>query len=525
MKQPPSIRLSLVRLAPLLCALVGLQLAACAGGTVVCASEECAAAASSDAGLRVLDGGPASSDAGPGDAGSPAGAGSGAQDAGSVAGAADAGFDAGAADAGFDAGAADGGFDASGADAGAGAADAGFDAGPSDAGAALDAGSGGEDAGSDGGLAAGADAGSTGQWVMGYYAGYSINAYPISSIDWSALTHIAFAALTVNSNGTLNTSFDDSNGTGTTDAMMLAAAAHAHGVRALLMLGGAGNGPYIAAAVSTPALLSSFVSLLLAEMDLLGYDGIDIDWEDSIDLDNLVSLAQALRAARPGMLLTYPGAMINPNYQTVDSHFVTLAVSLDRFNLQSYYPDTAYAGSGWYSWFVSPLSGESANTPIAIDDSLQRYVAAGIPKAKMGMGMAFYAICYTGGITAPRQATNGTSQVIVGGDNSYPLSKFFAAGGTYDKSTAGERLRDATAQVPYLSLSPAVSDPGCGASTQYISYDDETSIIARGTFSKSHGYGGIIVWTIQEGWLPADASGGRAQNSLMQALRTGFLVP
>jgi hypothetical protein len=47
----------------------------------------------------------------------------------------------------------------------------------------------------------------------------------------------------------------------------------------------------------------------------------------------------------------------------------------------------------------------------------------------------------------------------------------------------------------------------------------------KGQFSKANGYGGIIVWTIQQGWLPAGASGGRAPNALMQALKQGFLDP
>jgi chitinase len=162
-------------------------------------------------------------------------------------------------------------------------------------------------------------------------------------------------------------------------------------------------------------------------------------------------------------------------------------------------------------------------TPVAIDDTLQRYAAAGVPKAKLGMGMAFYAICYTGGITGPRQPTNGTTQTIVGGDNNYPLSAFFAAGSTFAASTAAEQKVDAIAQVPYLTLPSAVNDKGCGAPSQYITYDDETSIIAKGTFSKAQGYGGIIVWTIQEGWLPKGAAGGRAQNALMAALKTGFI--
>jgi hypothetical protein len=41
------------------------------------------------------------------------------------------------------------------------------------------------------------------------------------------------------------------------------------------------------------------------------------------------------------------------------------------------------------------------------------------------MGIACYAICYTGGITGPRQRTNGTSQQIVSGDNDYPGTVVF----------------------------------------------------------------------------------------------------
>src|SRR6266700_5332036 len=136
----------------------------------------------------------------------------------------------------------------------------------------------------------------------------------------------------------------------------------------------------------------------------------------------------------------------------------TLAASLDRFNVQTYYPSTAFAGQGWSSWFSSPLSGVAGSTPVAIDDTLQRYAAAGIPKGKLGMGIAFYAICYTGGITAPRQSTNGTSQQIVGGDNDYPLSAFFAAAGTFDGSAASARQRDLVAAEPYLTFGAPIND-------------------------------------------------------------------
>jgi chitinase len=225
------------------------------------------------------------------------------------------------------------------------------------------------------------------------------------------------------------------------------------------------------------------------------------------------------------MLLTYPAGAINGNFQTVDPRMVTLAASLDRFNVQTYYPSTAFAGQGWSSWFGSPLSGASGSTPVAIDDTLQRYATAGIPKGKLGMGIAFYAICYTGGITGPRQPTNGTTQQITGGDNDYPLSLFFAAGGTFDSSVAANRQRDTTAAEPYLTFATAVNDAHCGSTTQYIPYEDETSIAAKGAFSKANGYGGLIIWTLEEGWLPAGASGGRARNALMQALKSAFIDP
>ncbi len=418
---------------------------------------------------------------------------------------------------------------------GGGAVDAGTDSGsPADAGGAGGKDAGPKDAGgSDSGLHdAGAkdaapdsavppsDAGANGQWVMGYYVGYSINSYPIAQIDWSGLTHIIFAPMTVNSDLSLNLSFDDENGTGQADAQALAAAAHAHGVKALLMLGGQGDTNVGTAA--TAANRAAFVTKLVSAVTTLGYDGIDLDWEENLNLVDLTSLAQALRAARPSMVITYPSGAINGNYQTVDPQLVTLAKSLDRFNVQTYYPSTATTGSGWDSWFNSPLSGVTGSTPIAIDDTLQRFATAGIPKAKLGMGMSFYAICYTGGITGPRQATTSSTQIL-GGDNSYPLSAFFASGSTFDKSSTAERKRDSAAQVPFLSLTTATNDTNCGAATQYLSYDDETSIIAKGTFSKGNGYGGIMIWTLQEGWLPANASGGRAPNALMEALKTGFL--
>ena len=335
---------------------------------------------------------------------------------------------------------------------------------------------------------AGSGSGSSGQWVLGYYVGYDEHSLPIASIDWSAFTHIAFAPMVVNADHSLDFSFDDQDGMGMAHAIELANAAHAHGVKALLMLGGAGAGPNIAAAASA-SQRAAFVQELTTALSTLGYDGIDLDWEDSVNLDDLVALAAELRTAKPGIVLSYPAGAINGNFQTVDPRFAQLATSLDRFMVQTYYPSTAVAGQGWSSWFVAPLSGVTGSTPIAADDTLMRYEQAGVPHAKLGLGIGAYAICYTGGISGPRQSTdNGVA--IVGGDNAYPLRVLTVPDGT--------RQYDAITQQPYLTFATATADPHCGQAVRYIAYEDEASIAAKGAWSKQHGYGGVIVWTIEE---------------------------
>jgi chitinase len=351
--------------------------------------------------------------------------------------------------------------------------------------------------------------GASARWVMGYYVGYQSSVQPPSEIDWTGMSHLAMGVVLANANGTLDLTFyQGSTAAGKALAKDVSARAHAAGKKPILMLGGAGNGSAILSAMQNQR--STFVANLVTSMTELGYDGIDLDWEDSVDLTLFIELAKALRTAAPSAILTVPGYPINSNYETVDANIPGLIKYLDQYNLMSYYPATAYAGSGWQSWHNAPLDGAKSTTPVTISDSLKRYADAGVPKEKLGMGVAFYAICYTGGITAPNQNTDNAS--IRGGDNDYPLSKLFESG----VITNSTRKWDAVAQVPYLSLNTPDSN-GC----RYVSYDDEESLIAKGEFAKKNGYGGVIVWTISQGYMSNRASGLR--NPLMTALKHGFL--
>jgi chitinase len=380
--------------------------------------------------------------------------------------------------------------------------------------------------------------------VLGYHPGYQFDQYPIAEIDWSALTHIIFGSIGVNADYSLDLAFyRGSQAAGKTSATDLADAAHANGRTAVLMLGGAGVSN-IKQAIA--ADVSAFADSLIAVMTSLHYDGLDLDIEDGTPLASVVSLAKTLRQKKADIILTYPGGAIE--YGTsVDPQSIELAKYVDRYAIQSYYggsdglfTGTDYTGTTYFkSWFGSALSGASALTPFAIDYALSALATAGIPKEKLAMGMAAYAYCYDVPATTPPGGSDVSGPLmdayapssycwdcgIGGGDNQFPLSAFFSATGRLSATSAVEQKRDAVAKEPCLGLSTAVNESHCGGSTRYIVYEDETSILDKGTFSKQKGYGGIVVWTLAQAYLPANATGGRARNALTQALKHGFLDP
>jgi chitinase len=71
--------------------------------------------------------------------------------------------------------------------------------------------------------------------------------------------------------------------------------------------------------------------------------------------------------------------------------------------------------------------------------------------------------------------------------------------------------------VPYLTLS--------GSNAQkctYVSYEDATSLAAKAARVKSQGLGGIIIWTVSEGYVASGANAA-AQNPLLETLKTLLL--
>lgn len=344
-------------------------------------------------------------------------------------------------------------------------------------------------------------------WVAGYHVGYQSDLYPTAAIDYAAMTHIIIGPVVPNTDGTLDISFDIDPTNGPIWAAGVAQGAHLANRKVILMIGGAGAiaGWRGAAAGQN---LNTFVNNLLATMDNIGGDGLDLDWEplDSGDHVEFAALAQALRTARPNMLLTMPVAWINANFATPDPYFATIAPLFDRFNIMSY--DMEWPADGWQSWFTSALHGESGTTPSSIDSSVDVYLASGIPRSKLGIGIGFYGVCWHG-VTGPRQ-TIGSGAGITGSDNTFSFHNIVT-----QYYSAANYHYDAATEMPWLGSATAFGPDNCN----FISYENAQSISAKGAYANRNGLGGTIIWTIGQGYIPEQSS---APNALLDAVGAAF---
>lgn len=348
----------------------------------------------------------------------------------------------------------------------------------------------------------------SGKWVMGYYVGYERALYPAAEIDFTAITHLAIGRITPRADGSLNETFDIDATSGPAMAKDLVTRAHAAGRKAILMLGGAGeHAGWVGAA--SPARRATFVKNLLAARDAYKADGFDLDWEpiEAGDQANLVALAKDLRAAWPTAILTAPAGWVTMNAPAVDPTWPELAKVVDQINLMSY--GMAGPWGGWQSWHSSALIGESASMPSSVDVSVKNYLKAGVPAAKLGVGIGFYGSCWRG-VNAVRMPITGASLVADDGKMSFAniMTSYYQAAAYH---------YDAAAKAPWLGFSTQTGPEKCNL----VTYEDATSLADKGKYVRDNGLGGAIIWTINQGHLASAPVGSR--DPLLAAVKKAFL--
>lgn len=389
----------------------------------------------------------------------------------------------------------------------------------------------------------------SGQWVTGYYGGYFWNNSDYQApqhVDMRAMTHFVFARIGPGGGkfggqpgevllGASDAQTSKKIGPGApyrTVEQYLVDRAHHVGTKAIIMLGGEGDNAGFSASTE-PGVRATFVKNLVDFMVSRDYDGIDVDWEgiNSSDTESQARLEQLiadLRAeanARPRyqdrpVIITFPAGTLNPNYQAASAHEVRVAGLVDQFNIMSY--GMAWFGEGWDTTTFAPLTGRTGSRPTDIASSIKLYVDAGIPRSKIGMGIGFYGLAYKPPFTHPGQPTAGYDF------NSFSVNDVtwnYAQLAKHGYLSNGIYGFEASSQMGYRTYpgggyTPTTRNTGA---TGYVSYEDETSIAAKGAWSQStregEGAGGTIIWLVNYGTTNG------VNNPLLFAVKKAFLDP
>ncbi len=340
-------------------------------------------------------------------------------------------------------------------------------------------------------------------WVTAYYAVWVQQAKAPSpdQIDYSAFSHLIHFALVPAADGTLDTSKDN---IAPADSAAVIAPAHKAGRKVLLSVGGWLSAAAFRSAYSD-AHRTVFVANLVQMVQSRGYDGLDVDMEpleasDALGYEVFIrDLKTQMTAANPKLLLTAATAA-QPEI------FARLSPQFDQINLMTY--DLAGPWTGFKTWHNSALYGDgptlmNPGQPFpSASGMVELFIAAGVPRRKLGLGAAFYGTVWTGA-DAPGQPVSGVT-MKTGVTYAAILATYYQPGRAH---------WDPLAQAPYLSID--------GPSKQFVSYDDETLCIKKVEYARAQGLGGVMVWELGSGYCPALPPGQR--EPLLSAVKRAWL--
>jgi chitinase len=257
------------------------------------------------------------------------------------------------------------------------------------------------------------------------------------------------------------------------------------GLKVLLSVGGETYSPHFASPASTDSGRLNFATSVLALIENIGFDGVDIDWEYPANAAQAADMVLLLKAVRQALL---------PNNYTVSvacpgpfGYSYLLPAEMDQYvdiwNLMAY----DYVGS----W--SSVTGAQANlfhsadhpesTPFDTESIIRYYTSHGVSSTKILLGMPLYGRYFNG--------TGGIGQS-------------FSGSGTY--SVKDLPLAGATTHYDFDTGSSYSYNAACG---QLVSYDNVEVAKQKAAFIQST-LGGAMYWEISED--------GTGDSSIVQAV-------
>ncbi|GFS17169.1 chitinase-3-like protein 1 [Elysia marginata] len=272
-------------------------------------------------------------------------------------------------------------------------------------------------------------------------------------------------------------------------------------LKVLLAVGGwnMASAPFTAM-VATPQTRAHFISTSIDFLRGHNFDGLDLDWEYPADRgsppedrNRFTALVQELRAAfdaegiqtnRQALLLT---AAVAAGKEKIDKGYDIPAISaeLDFINLMTYDLHGSWESVTGHN---SPLYAGDLESDdkrqLNVDWAASYWVSNGCPPNKLVVGLPLYGRSFT--LTTSSTAVNSPASPGLSG----PFTREAGYASYYEVC---DMLKQADAQpnflqdqrVPYLVLG-----------NQWMGYDSPNSLREKVRYTRSKGYGGVMVWAI-----------------------------
>ncbi|HZY61304.1 MAG TPA: glycoside hydrolase family 18 protein [Edaphobacter sp.] len=280
----------------------------------------------------------------------------------------------------------------------------------------------------------------------------------------------------------------------------------------LVSVGGGGNG---SAGFSDMAITEAgrkrFIDSAVTLVEKYGLDGIDIDWEYPGYTHAQNTNVRPEDKQTYTLLLKELRQRLDKEQKKLKRPLVTSSATgatqkwLDNTDMRSASKWLTSVNMMCYDWYSASAKNTGHDSPlytnpkdpkaISIDNSVRMYLAAGVSKKKLIIGVPFYGRIWTG-----VDATNhGLWQPIPvpGKDIDFKdIVPLVTAPGYI-------RYWDATAQAPYLYNAQTKT---------FVTYNDAEAEAERTAYVRKKGLGGIMFWQY----------GGDPQNVLLNAIDAGF---
>ena len=275
-------------------------------------------------------------------------------------------------------------------------------------------------------------------------------------------------------------------------------AAHPH-LRVLIAVGGWFDSGRFSDVAATPAARAKFAASVRAFCLQYGFDGVDLDWEYPVvatdvnsnvrpeDGENYALLAGAIRAefdaqsATDGKRYEITAAMPAGFDKFERINLAALAAQLDLINLMTY---------DFHGRWIAAQTGHNAplfrsamdpNPRYNTDEAVRGYLAAGVPAAKIALGIPAYGYGWQG-VASP---------VPFGSASGVGPGTLSVEPGFYDYRTVAALVRDNPGTERW--------DEAAQASFFYngdlwIGYDSPRALRRKLEYARDLGLGGVMFW-------------------------------